>query len=91
MVCDAEVGVARGDAVGDGAGEEGGGRGGRERLAAAGEGDVDAAPRRDEVQVAAPRVVGDEEAVVGDAEERLRDVGHVLVLRDEVEIGRAHV
>jgi hypothetical protein len=78
---DALVGLAAADQVGEGAGEVGGGGRAGERVAAAGEGDVDAGVGGDEVQVGVLRVVGRQRAVV-DAEE-LGDVGEVLVPGDE--------
>lgn len=83
MVGDADVGVSGGDFVGDGGGEEGGGRGGRRRDALAGEGDVEAVPGGDEVEVGDPGVVLAEHSVVREPEE-VGDVGDVLVGRDVV-------
>lgn len=81
---DAEVGLARGDLVREGGGEVGGGGVGGAREALAGEGDVDAVPGGDEVEVGPPGVVRDEEAVVVPEAEELPDGGHVLALFDVV-------
>lgn len=79
---DAGVGVAGDNLVREGAAEVGGGGAG-ERVAAAGEGDVDALAGLDVVHVGGAGVVGRELVVVADVEEA-GDVGEVLVPADEV-------
>jgi hypothetical protein len=79
---DAAVGVAGDNLVREGAAEVGGVRVG-ERVAAAGEGDVDALAGLDVVQVCGAGVVARQRVVVADAEEA-GDVGEVLVPGDEV-------